>query len=214
VSIQEIEKQRFIDRAPGYPFAQPGDIYFTRGTNPLGRLIRWAEQSKGERPSWCNHMGGITKPGYLIPPAGRISTLATATEALWKVEEHVWWEAHKKNQGYAVAVFRPRHYSGDEGVERVVADWRSRTGNGYGWWRLLTFLGEKLTGIPLTRLHFQDVRVVCSNHIAHGLEEDGIHFNDHDPNELDPDEGMDYCAGKPEEFKFVGWGIVPGDHPA
>jgi hypothetical protein len=211
VTIRDIELRRFLDRAPGYPFAQPGDIFFTRGTNTLGRLIRWAERSKGEAESWANHMGGITKPGYLVPPVGRITALATATEALWHVKEHTWWTHHKKSVGYAVAVYRPRLFSGDEGVERVVANWRTRTGNRYGWWRLTTFLGEKLTHgkIPFTKLHFQDARVVCSNHIALGLEDDKIRFNDHDPNELDPDEGMDYCAAHPEEFKFIGWGIVP-----
>ena len=213
MTVRDIEERRFVHRAPGYPFAQPGDIFFTRGTDTLGRLIRWAERSKGEDQSWANHMGGITKPGYLVPPAGRISALATATESLWTVKEHVWWEAHKKNQGYAVALFRPRLYSGNEGVERVIANWRTRTGNKYGWWRLTTFLGERLTGIPFTKMHFQDARVVCSNHIALGLAEDNIRFNDHDPNEMDPDEGMDYAAFYTEHFAFIGWAVVPGDHP-
>jgi len=198
-----------------YLFAQPGDIVFARGTALLGRLIRWAEQSKGEGESWANHVGGVTKPGYLVPPANKVTALASVSEALWHVEENVWWDRHSHEQGYAVAVFRPRLFSGNEGVDRVVENWRRRTGNGYGWWRLLTFLGEKLTGglIPFSKLHFQDARVVCSNHIALGLEKDGIHINEHDPNELDPDEFLDYVLSEPEKFQFVGQTIVPAGRP-
>ena len=200
---------------PGYPFGQPGDIFFCRGTNRLARLIRWAERSVGEKESWANHVGGVVSPGYLIPPTKRITALASVSEALWHTEHHVWWEAHQNEQGYAIAVFRPRQFSGNEGVNRVVQNWLSRTGNSYGWWRLLTFLGEKLTAgkIPFTKLHFQDSYVVCSNHIAEGLEKDFIRFNGQNPHQMDPDEMYDYCISHPEEFKFIGWGIVPGPEP-
>jgi hypothetical protein len=212
-----------LHHAPSYPFAQPGDIFFARGTGTMGRMIRWAEREKGEDESWANHVGGILTPGYLVPPTNHVTSLAQATESLWRVEENVWWERHKHEQGYSVAVFRPRNYSGNEGVERVLADWRSRKGKKYGWWRLGTFLGEKLSEvasfglfrIPFTKLHFQDVRVVCSNHILHGLEEDNIGVNDHDPNEIDPDRFMDYCiAHEADEYKFVGQAIVPARRAA
>jgi hypothetical protein len=207
---------------PSYPFCQPGDIFFARGTGTLGRMIRWAEREKGEAESWANHVGGVMTPGYLVPPANNITALAHATESLWKVEENVWWERHKHEQGYAVAVFRPRRFSGNEGVERVVADWHSRHGNGYGWWRLATFLGEKLSDtisfglfrIPFSKLHFQDTRVVCSNHIFLGLEKDNIRVNSKDPNELDPDDAMDYAIAQTEDFKFVGQAIVPARRAA
>ena len=198
-----------FEKTYGYPFCQPGDIFFARGTGRLAKMIRWAQRARGEPESWANHMGGITKPGYLVPPTNDICSLATATEALWHIKEHVWWDAHAKDQGYAIAVFRPRNFTGNEGVNRVVENWRTRTGEKYGWWRLGTFLAEKLTGLPVTRLHFQNRRIVCSNHIAIGLSKDAISFNDHDPNELDPDEGMDYAIASPEEFKFIGRCIVP-----
>lgn len=213
---------KFGGRAPSYPFAQPGDIFFARGTGTMGSLIRWAERSKGESESWANHVGGVLTPGYLVPPAQGIRALAETTESLWHVEENVWWDRHKHEQGYSVAVFRPRNYSGNAGVERVLDDWHSRKGQRYGWWRLGTFLGEKLSEtasfglfkIPFSKLHFQDVRGVCSNHIAVGLEKDGIPINDHDPKELDPDEFCDYCTAEPENFKFVGQAIVPARRAA
>jgi hypothetical protein len=201
-----------IHGVPGYPYAQPGDIYFARGTASLSKAIRWVERSKGEDESWANHVGGILTPGYLVPPANQVTSLAIATESLWHIEENVWWHRHRHEQGYAVAVFRPRNYSGNEGVKRATDNWSARRGQRYGWWRMGTFLGERLTGglIPFSKLHFSKTRVVCSNHIALGLEEDNIRINDHDPNELDPDEFMDYSiAHESDEFKFIGQAIVP-----
>lgn len=203
--------------APGqvaaYPFAQPGDVIFARGHGLLSRLIRWAERSKGESESWANHVGGVTTPGYLVPPQNRITALAKVSESLWTVDENVWWERHGLEEGYTVAVFRPRHFTGNEGVQRVVENWRSRTGNKYGWWRLFGFLGERLTGglIPFTKLFFKDDRIVCSNHVLLGLATDGIKIDtdDGDPHRLDPDEFCDYCIAHPEEFKFIGQATVP-----
>ena len=214
VDMREVRKT--LNDGPSYPFAQPGDIYFARGTGTLGKLIRWAEREPGEPESWANHVGGITTPGYLVPPAGKITALAKATESLWHIEENVWWDRHQNEQGYSVAVFRPRNYRGDIGVDNVVSNWRSREGQRYGWWRMATFLGEKLTRgtIPFSKLHVSKTRVVCSNHILIGLSQDGIyvHLNGggpSDPNEIDPDEFLDYAIAKPEEFKFIGQATVP-----
>jgi hypothetical protein len=136
-----------------------------------------------------------------------------ASEALWTIKHHFWWDHYRKQQGTAVAVFRPLGL--DESQRNAMIDnWLSRTGQRYGWWRLFTFLGEKGTAgiIPFTALHFQDTRVVCSNHIGLGAEKAGLWLGDQ-PNMLDPNEAMDYCDDHPKEYKFVGWGIVPGRHP-
>ena len=194
-----------------YPFVQPGDIFFTRGTGYLARAIRWAQRMQGEPETWANHVGGVTSPGYLVPPRDKVGPRAKVSEALWRTMHHHWWDAHKDEQGYAVAAYRPRHFTGNEGVNRVVENWVSRTDDRYGWWRLFTYLIEKISAgkIPATKLHFKKDRMVCSNHIAIGLVKDGIHINDHDPQELDPDEMQDYCATHPEEFKFIGQATVP-----
>ena len=181
----------------------------------LSRSIRWAERSKDEAESWPNHTGGVTKAGYFVPPDSGKHNLAWVSESLWTIKHHEWWGAHRKEQGYAIAVFRPRLVN-NQNVTDIVDNWLSRTGNKYGWWRLFTFLGEKLTNgkIPFTKLHRKDdVRQVCSNHMAEGMEHGGVTFGER-PAELDPDDGMDYCMSHPDEFKFVGWTIVPGRSPA
>ena len=198
--------------APGHPFCHPGDIYFTRSTALLGRAIRWAETDKDEAKTWANHVGGVTTYGYLIPPYGtEPRQLAMVSEALWHIKHHFFWDHYEKQQGTAVAVFRPLGVTQSQ-KDEMIQDWLSRTGQRYGWWRLLTFLGEKLTTISFTKLHFQNSRVVCSNHIGLGAEKILLFLGDQ-PNMLDPDEAMDYAWANPKQYEFIGWGIVPGRFP-
>jgi len=207
---------RFPNDAPASPFCHPGDIYFTRSTALLGRAIRWAETDKGESNAWANHVGGVTSYGYLIPPTDAQAgehQLAMVSEALWHIKHHFFWDHYKNQQGTAVAVFRPTYVSAEQ-KNVMITDWLSRTGQRYGWWRLFTFLGEKLTAgiIPFSRLHFQDTRVVCSNHIGLGAEKINMWLGDQ-PNMLDPDEAMDFMESDKKHFEFIGWSIIPGRHP-
>jgi hypothetical protein len=200
---------KFRGIPPTYPFAQPGDVIFTQGQDLLQKAIRWAERSHGESKSWCNHTGLVTRPGYLVPPDCREQNLAWVSEALWHVENHNWFEYHEENQGYSVAVFRPYGVSGKH-IRAIVANAESRTGDRYAWWRLFGFLGERLTGglVPFTKLFFLKERNVCSNHVALAMIEGGVWFGQQ-PFELDPDEMMDYCMAHPDEFRFVGWSVIP-----
>lgn len=202
--------------APGYPFAQPGDCFFGRGKGGLGPIIRWAERSHGEEETFTNHMGGVTKPGYLVPPPdSRRHALAWVSESQWKVVEREFWAGYRYSPGYQAAVYRPKLVN-DKAVELILADWRTRTGNQYAVWRLFSHLGEKLTFglIPFTKLHRKSFLKVCSHHTASGYvaaasEVVGIGFGQ-PPDQLDPDEAMDYCNAHPDEWEFVGWTVVPG----
>jgi len=200
---------KFRGIAPSYPFAQPGDVFFTRGTSLLSRAIRWAERMPGEDETWTNHVGVVTTPGYFVPPDCKPHTLAMVSEALWHVEHHEWWANNKKNQGQCVAVFRPYGLS-DYRVRQIVSDALSRTGDRYAWWRLFGFLGERLTYgcLPLTKLFFLKERNVCSNHAGLAMMKGGVYFGQQ-PFDLDPDEMLDYCMAHPRLFQFVGWSIVP-----
>jgi hypothetical protein len=198
----------------GLPFAQPGDIFFTRGTDGLGRLIRWAERERGEEDSWANHVGVVISPGWMVPPRdGSEHAMAHVSEALWRIEEHEWWSYHKANQGYAVAVFRPRHLT-NEGANAVVANAHTRKGDKYAWWRLPVFLVKKLSlgMIPAEKILFLKDRNICSTHMGLAEAAGDIDF-EKDPKELDPDYAMDYCIQHPEKFQFAGWAVVPGMKP-
>jgi len=196
------------------PFAQPGDIFFTRGVNTLGNLIRWAEREPGEEETWANHVGVVIKAGWMVPPRdGKEHAMAHVSEALWKVEEHEWWARHKHNQGYAVAVFRPRYLT-NEDVEAIVANAHLRLGDKYAWWRLPAFLITKLTRgkIRGEKLFFLKNRNICSTHMGLALEAGRVRFGK-DPKELDPDYSMDYCLKHLEKFAYIGWTVVPGVKP-
>ena len=177
-------------------------------------MIRWAERERGEEDSWANHTGVVTKAGWMVPPRdGRAHSMAHVSEALWKIEEHEWWGRHKGSQGYAVAVFRPRHLT-NEDAANIVADAHTREGDRYAWWRLPVFLIKKLSlgVIPAEKLLFLESRNICSTHMGLAEEAGRVEF-EKDPKELDPDYAMDYCIRHQEKFKFVGWAVVPGMKP-
>lgn len=198
--------------APGHPYTQAGDALFARGLGALSRAIRWAERSKGEAVSWANHAMVTTRPGYLVPPHHpREPQLAWVSESLWKNTNHCWWPAYRNSPGYSVAVFRPRYLSKAQ-VDAIVANALSREGDPYGWWRLFTFLGRRVLGLDLPKLHLQQKAVVCSNH--QGLAELAGNVSlGKPPNELDPDDGMDWALSHPEDFEFRGWAMVPPPSP-
>ena len=192
-------------------FAQPGDIYFTRGSNLLGKLIRWAERSKDEEKTWANHVGVVTTPGWMVPPeTDKPHLFAWVSEAFWHIGHHEWWNRHKENENYSVMVFRPRHMTNEQ-VEMVVNDALSRTGNRYAWWRIPGFLVEKLSfgKMKVSKLFFMKNRNVCSNHVALAFDEIGIRFEE-EPLELDPDDMFDYCAENSNLFQFIGVETVNG----
>ena len=196
------------------PFAQPGDIFFTRGVDGLGGLIRWAETEPGEGETWANHTGVVVRAGWMVPPRdGKEHALAHVSEALWKIEEHEWWGHHRHNQGYAVAVFRPKSLN-NEDVGAIITDAHSRKGQSYAWWRLPVLLIRKLTFglVPAEKVFFLEDNNICSTHMALAEEAGRVGFG-RDPKEVTPDNGMDYCIKHPEKFDFVGWAVVRGVAP-
>src|SRR3972149_5199702 len=48
---------------PIYVYA--GDVFFTRSSSILGKLIRWAETDPGEEPTWTNHTGVVVEDGWI-----------------------------------------------------------------------------------------------------------------------------------------------------
>jgi hypothetical protein len=92
----------------------------------------------------------------------------------------------------------------------IVEDARTRTGDRYAWWRLFSYLGERITlgKIPFSKLHFLRDRNVCSNHAGLAWQAAGIYLPE-SPGRLDPDDLMDYCDIRPKLIEFMGWAIVP-----
>ena len=194
--------------APGHPFAQPGDAFFTRGRGLRSRLVLWGQTSPGEEKSWPSHMGIVTRPGYFVAPPGTSrNSMAWVSEALWRVGHHNWWSRYRTSHGYAYAIYRPRLVH-DAAIGAIVRDALSRTGQRYAWWRMLSFVTDKIK-LPGAKLHFLRSRNVCSTHAALGFAAGGVRYGRKDPKEVDPDFAHDYSKANPQEWLYIGWGVVP-----
>lgn len=179
------------------------DVFFTRGSSTLDKLIRWAEREPGEEPTWANHVGVVVKAGWLVPDGGA-EPLAQTVEALWKVEQTRWWLRHRHEKGYEVQVWRHVGLSGNEA--RRICDYALKhVGDSYGWWKLgfhladrLLFEGDK----KLSRLLHVDDRPICSYLVARAFEIVGVEFG-MPAVAADPDEMLD-CCERSERWRFVG----------
>ena len=189
-------------------FAPRASLFFTRGSGLLARAIRWGERDprKNEEVSWANHVGVVTRSGYITrPPVGQD---AQVSEALWKIMHQSWWEAHK-GENTDVAIFRRRDMNLLQETD-IVRDALTRTGNKYAWWRLLGYLGERFTKIKFSKMFVLKDRNVCSNHVGLAYAAAGITFPE-PPGQLDPDEIFDHCIANPVLWEFMGWSIVTGE---
>jgi hypothetical protein len=180
-----------------------GDVFFSRGTSVLGRLIRWVERDPGEEPTWANHVGVVVKAGWLVPDGGA-EPLAQTVEALWRVEHTRWWLRHRHEKCYKVQVWRHVGLSGPEA--RRVSDYALKhAGDTYGWWKLgfhladrLLFEGDK----KLSRLLRVDDRPICSYLVAPEFEVVGVDFGI-PAVATDPDEMLDHRERR-EQWRLVG----------
>lgn len=191
-------------------YAQAGDVFFTRSSSLLGRLIRWAETDPREPNGvWANHVGIVVKSGWIIPSMylskvyDRLSK-AVVVESLWKTQEWDWWENHKHEDGNEIRVYRKVDLNFEQ-ITRIEQAARSFVGRTYGWWKLLAHLGDRLLfGGEKTLSHFLhiDSRPICSYTAAKSFAQAGVSFG-MDPEVADPDEMMDWCE-QSGEWQLVG----------
>ena len=208
-------------------YVKSGDVFFTRSSTVLGKLIRWAETDPNETETWANHTGVVDEEGWVgaegIPPAVMPADHpAIVIEALWHTRR-----GPLVLNGTKVRFFRPvPGYSYTE----VGAFWREAktyVGDKYGWWKLgvqladrLLFKGKK---ILTTGLYIKS-RPICSFLVAMATQQAQsadrtikrvkAHLDRGDnglavyafgcvPQAADPDTMMDYCLANPSEWQEV-----------
>lgn len=182
-------------------YAFQGDVFFTRSTSLLGRLIRWAETEPGEGRTWTNHTGVVVKDGWLVPPliGSYPDELAVVVESLWHTERQEWWTAHRKEvlQGQRIRAFGPREPRTRDEREAFLRVAHSFVGDRYGWWKLIGFLVKRATKgkIDPTQAYFIDSRPICSYTAAKSEAAQGMWFG-MEPQAADPDEMLDYCESE------------------
>lgn len=201
----------------GYLRVQAGDVGFTRGQGFVSLAIRYATTGPDERPSIVNHTLMFTSDGIAAPlqPGLAVPVVdqARCIEALWHVQHHKWWNAHKHQKGDKIYVYRPLFLS-EEARDRVVRKALQYDGANYGWFKLPIHLVDRVlfgNRKVFSRLLFIDSYPICSYLIANAFADAGfrIAFGSEIPPEAqDPDNQMDHCEdysdGVVPEWEFVG----------
>lgn len=189
-------------------YALPGDVFFTRSSSLLGRLIRWAEHDpKEEDGAWANHVGVVTMSGWIVPPKPRSAAwcFAVVVESLWRTMRWEWFPAHKKEVGNEIRVYRLKNGLPSEQWRAFGDEANKFIGAKYGWWKLFAHLGDRVFFRGRKFLSGQltiDGRPICSFRAAHIFAAAGVSFGV-DPDAADPDEMMDHCE-RSEEWVLVG----------
>lgn len=191
-------------------YAQAGDVFFTKSSTILGRLIRWGEKDKGEvEATWANHAGVVVEDGYIGGGPGLRGPAAIVIEALWKTRK-----GPLVLNGTEVRVFRPVPAWTAEELEHFIAAAEPYVGDKYGWHKLLVQLADKLIfggkKRLTTLLHIQN-RPICSFlaalvvHAAQSKERvaarvmagykngEAFYAFGIPPQAADPDEMLDWC---------------------
>ncbi len=174
---------------------QPGDVFLTRSTSLLGRLIRICTRSFGEQRSKVNHVGIIVEAGGMQE--------AVAIEALIKVRRHKLWERYHPPKKDWIAVYRPQNIP-PEDMTIIVAEAEEQVGKPYGFAKIAThFLDWLLAGAYVFRRLTQSGDYpICSWLVAHAYSKAGYTFGVA-PGAADPDDIWDFVIGNPGYYECI-----------
>jgi hypothetical protein len=153
-------------------YARAGDVFFTKSSTVLGKLIRWAETDPKEGSTWANHTGVVVEDGWIGEPPSmdvvRPEIRKAVIESMQAIVIEALWHARKgplKLNGTAVRVFRPVvPWDADE-MARFRAEAETYVGDKYGWWKLFIHLADRALfkgkKVLTTGLHVKS-RAICS----------------------------------------------------
>lgn len=174
---------------------RPGDVYLTKGTSFVARLIRTFTTRFGESRSQVNHVGIVVTEGGV--------DRAVVVEALSKVKKHPMARYQNKTKT-AVAVFRPLDLTPEQ-IGMVVAKALEYEGRSYGYGKIVAhFLDWVLQGAYLFRRLTSDDRYpICSWVVAYAFEKARPRFFGVDPGSADPDDIWDWIVDHPDLWEQV-----------
>lgn len=187
----EVEDSQTIDEA----MLEPGDIFLTRGTGFLSKLIRFFTRTIGEERTKVNHVGVVVDGGDLEN--------CLVAEALLKVREHRLWNQYGPPKRDRVAVYRPINLTPDQ-IRLVVAEAREQVGKEYG---ILKLVGHLLDWLLLGAYVFRRITrngdyPICSWLVAHAFAKVGKDFGVH-PGAANPDDIWDFVVEHPEVYEGI-----------
>jgi hypothetical protein len=173
----------------------PGDVFLTRGTGFLSKLIRFFTRTIGEERTKVNHVGVVVDGGDL--------ETCVVVEALLRVCEHKLWSQYGPPKRDKVAVYRPINLTPNQ-IESVVAEAREQVGKKYG---ILKLLGHLLDWLLLGAYVFRRITrngnyPICSWLVAHAFAEVGKDFGVH-PGAANPDDIWDFAQEHREAYELI-----------
>lgn len=176
------------------PALQAGDVFLTRGSGLVSRLIRFFTRSFGEPRTRANHVGVVVRGG----PFGE----AVVVEALRTVKRRRLVKGYAGTRNH-VAVFRPINLTDDE--RRVIVHAaQAYVGRKYGYLKILTHsLDWLLQGAYVfRRLTDSDNYPICSWVVAHAFAKAGKDFGV-EPGAASPDDIWDFCVEETDKYQQV-----------
>jgi len=170
------------------------DIFLTRGSGWLSKLIRKMTRARGEEPTVVNHVGIIMRHGLGLNAWG-VEALPSGV----KFHQLLGYQGGKTT----VYVFRPVNLTEEQKdiIYQSVLDFVNRP---YGWGKLLLhaadhYLGGRYIFRRLGRL--KDVPI-CSFVIARAFKEAGLDFGVA-AEAASPDDIWDFVTTHPDKYWFV-----------
>lgn len=173
----------------------PADIFLTRGTGLVSRLIRLFTRHVGESRTKVNHVGIVVEGG----PIGE----AVVVEALSRVRRHALWDRYGRSSRTEIAIFRPIDLRPAD-RRRIVRKAESYVGRKYGYLMILAHLCDWLLqgAYVFRRLAGSDNYPICSWVVSHAFAETGRTFGVA-PGEASPDDIWDFVTGRPDAYLQV-----------
>ena len=173
---------------------KPGDIFFTRGTALISRLIRFFTRGLGEKRTRINHVGIVVEGGS--------ADLAVVVEALRTVRQHRLARRYADGRTQ-VAVFRAANLT-DQEIATIVRAAQSYVGRRYGYVKIVAHgLDWILQGAYVfRRLTRNDNYPICSWLVAHAYAKAGKDFGV-EPGAATPDDIWDFAEANPDKYVQV-----------
>ena len=147
---------------------EPGDIFLTKSTNIISRLIRYFSRSVGEDHTQVNHVGVVVEGGT--------QDTAVIVEANRKVERRS-MAAYARSTSTKVAVYRAERLTTAE-RDIIVAASNDYVGRSYGYFKIVAhWLDWFFGGVFFFRRIFRmDKYPICSWVVAFAYDKAGYRF--------------------------------------
>ena len=177
------------------PILQPCDVFLTRGTSLVSRLIRFFTRSFGESRTLVNHVGVIVQPGT--------PSTAVGVEALSRVRRHTLGSQYGPGSSDLVAVYRPLNLSAAEQAA-IVAAAQGYVGRTYGYLAIAAHVLDwcLLGAYCARRLVRMDRYPICSWLVAHAFGKADKHFGVAS-GMATPDDIWDFVTTRPQSYALI-----------